>query len=343
MRSTNKKSDAQATQSRVRAIAINLAAYSFSALIIYYLARGIPVVEFERNLAQARIALFVPAALASLVLWIVGDTLMYARLLSYFHVPTSFREMLPAAATHESLQVVNGVAAGTSLVWFIHVRKGVDWLTAGGTLGLLGFIDLQLMAWMLMISALIKPSAVSGFAWYYPAVSIAGLSAFSVFWRCGRPRGRFARWFYERPSFTAFREAHTSHYLMLSLIRIPTFAAQGVVLYAEMIAFGVRAPFSTAMAVLPIVLLAGALPIAPQGLGARQAAIVLGFHEFGDRASLLTMSLAHSCLVILVRLFLGVLIGGSILKSVLHDFAENSTLLHGGESSRHSSYGRGLP
>jgi uncharacterized membrane protein YbhN (UPF0104 family) len=319
MRSTHKKEpDAPAPQSRIRSVTINVAAYGSAALIIFYLARGIPVVEFESNLAQARIALFVSAALASLVFWIVGDTLMYARLLSYFHVPTSFREMLPAAATHESLQAVNGVAAGTSLVWFIHVRKGVDWLTAGGTLGLLGFIDLQLMAWMLMISALIKPSAVLGIAWYYPALSIAGLSAFSVFWRWGLPRGRFARWFYDRPSLTAFREARMSHYVMLSLIRIPTFAAQGLVLYAEMIAFGIRAPLSTVMATLPIVLLAGALPFAPQGLGARQAAIVLGFREFGDRASLLTMSLTHSCLVILVRLFLGVLIGGSVLKSVLH-------------------------
>jgi len=132
MRWTNKKEpNARAPESRIRSVAINLAAYSFSALIIFDLARGIPVVEFEGNLAQARLALFVPAALASLVFWILGDTLMYARLLSYFHVPTSFREMLPAAAMHETLQAVNGVAAGTSLVWFIYVRKGVDWLTPG--------------------------------------------------------------------------------------------------------------------------------------------------------------------------------------------------------------------
>jgi uncharacterized membrane protein YbhN (UPF0104 family) len=329
MRSTDKKQpNAPTSPSRIRSATINLAAYVVAVLIIWQLARGIRVAQFVSALAQARLALFVPAAVASLVLWIVGDTLMYARLLSYFHVPTSFREMLPAAATHESLQAVNGVAAGTSLVWFIHVRKGVDWLTAGGTLGLLGLIDLQLMAWMLMVSALIKPSAVLGIPWYYPLLAIAGLYAFSAFWRRGCPRTRFARWLYERPSFTAFREANPSHYISLSLMRIPTFAAQGLVLYAEMIAFGIRAPLSTVMAVLPVVLIAGALPITPQGLGPRQAAIVLGFREFGGRAPLLTMSLAHSCLVIVVRLFLGLMIGGTILKRVVHDFAESKTFLH---------------
>jgi uncharacterized membrane protein YbhN (UPF0104 family) len=236
--------------------------------------------------------------------------------------------MLPAAATHESLQAVNGVAAGTSLVWFIHVRKGVDWLTAGGTLGLLGFIDLQLMAWMLVISALVKPSAVLGIPWYYPALAIAGLSAFSAFWRRRGPRARFARWFYERPSFTAFREARASHYIILSLMRIPTFVSQGLVLYAEMIAFGIRVPVSTVMAVLPVVLIAGALPFAPQGLGPRQAAIVFGFREFGGRAPLLTMSLAHSCLVIVVRLLLGFVVGATTLKNVLRDCAAGNTLLH---------------
>jgi uncharacterized membrane protein YbhN (UPF0104 family) len=302
---------------RIHAAAINLAAYTVAALIIRILARGIPPAQLACVLRHARLGLFFPVAMGSLVFWIVGDTATYARLFSYFHVPTRFREMLPGAATHEFLQVVNGVAAGTSLAWFVQMRKGVDWLTAGCTLGLLGFIDLQMMALMLLIAGRVTPGATLGIVWYYPALFIAASCAFAAFWLRGRPQSRLAQWLYQRPSFSAFRDARPAHYLKLCLIRIPTFAVQGLVLYFEMLAFGIRTPLATVMAILPVVLVAGALPFAPSGLGTRQAAIVLGFRAFGPRASLLAMSLAHSWLVIVGRLLLGLMIGGSVIKSVL--------------------------
>lgn len=296
---------------------INVGAYACAALIVWILGRGIPFAQFARDVAHARLGLFIPAAIASLLLWIIGDTLIYARLFSDFHVPTRFREMLPGAAVHEFLQVVNGVAAGTSLAWFVQMRKNVHWLTAGCTLGLLGFIDLQVMAWMLLIAGRIDPRATLGVSWYYLAVVIAASFAFAAFWLRGRPQSRLARWIYRRPALRAFRRMRPAHYLRLCLIRIPTFAVQGIVLYAEMIAFGIRAPLANVMLMLPVVLIAGALPLGPSGLGTRQAAIVIGFREFGSRGSLLAMSLSHACLVIAARLLLGLTVGGVVLRSVL--------------------------
>jgi Lysylphosphatidylglycerol synthase TM region len=309
---------------RWRAAAINAAAYAVAAVIIWWLARGIPLAQLTSDLVHARLTLFVPAAIASLALWIVGDTLVYARLFSYFHAPTRFREMLPGTATHEFLQVVNAIAASTSLALFVQARKGVDWLSAACTLGLLGFIDLQSMAWMLLIAARVEPRATLGIAWYYPALFICGSCGFAAFWLHGRPRSQLGQWLYRRPFFTAFRQARLAHYLTLSLIRIPTFAAQGVVLYLEMIAFGIRAPLSIVMATLPVVLIAGAMPGAPSGLGTRQAAIVVGFRQFGSRASLLTMSLAHGWLVITLRLVLGLTIGVTVFRSLLQGSDRNA-------------------
>ena len=108
-------------------------------------------------------------------------------------------------------------------------------------------------------------------------------AAFAAFWLRGRPQSRLAQWVYQRPSLSAFRDARLTLYLKLSLIRIPTFDLQGLVLYFEMIAFGMRAPLAAVMAILPVVLAAGALPFAPSGLGTRQAAVVVGFRAFGPR------------------------------------------------------------
>jgi Lysylphosphatidylglycerol synthase TM region len=302
---------------RVRNAAISFVSYGSAIAIVWWLARGIPIAQLVHALARANLTLFIPAAAASIALWMLSDTIMYVRVFSDFHTPTGFREMLPGTATHEFLQVANGVAAGTVLAWFVHIRKHINWLAAGCTLALLGFIDMQVIAWMLLVGARLEPRATFGIAWYYPAVFILGSCVFVGFWMRGRPRSGITRWLYERQFFTAFRQARTRHYIALGAIRAPFFLVQGIVLWAELIAFGIRVPLLFAMATLPVVLIAGALPFAPSGLGTRQAAIVFGFREFGSRSALLTMSLAHSWIVIAIRLVLGLVVGTAVLRSVL--------------------------
>jgi uncharacterized membrane protein YbhN (UPF0104 family) len=302
---------------RLRSAAITFVSYGSAAAIIWWLARGVPIAQLGHALVQANLALFVPAAVASIALWMLSDTLMYVRMFSDFHVPTGFGEMLPGTATHEFLQIINGVVAGAALAWFVQVRKHIHWLAAGCTLALLGFIDLQVIASLLLIFAWIEPDATFGIAWYYPALFILGSCIFVGFWIRGQPRSRLPRWLYEREFFTAFRQAGLAHYLALGLIRAPFFALQGIVLWLELLAFRIHVPLLFAMATLPVVLIGGALPFAPSGLGTRQAAIVVGFSAFGSRSALLTMSLAHSWIVIAIRLALGVTIGAPVLRSIL--------------------------
>jgi hypothetical protein len=292
--------------SRRRASALNLGSYTVAGLIIWLLARGTPLQGFAYALAGANFALFVPTALASIILWIAADATVYSRLFTYFHRPTGFNEMLPIAAAHESLQLVNGFAAGVSLAWLVQMRKAINWLAVGWTLALLGFVDLNIVVWWMLTAASIDRKAMLGFTWYYPAIFAVGSAAFAALWLRGRPRSRLGRWLYGLPSMTAFRKVRPIHYFKLALVRIPTFAVQGLVLYLEMIAFRIRCPFSAVMIRLPLVLIASALPFVPSGLGTRQAAIVVGFEEFGSRTALLTMSLAHSW----------VLIVGSMMKDV---------------------------
>ncbi len=307
----------EGSRPRWRNAAVSFISYGSAVVIVWWLARDVPIAQLIHALARANLALFIAAAIASIALWMLSDTMMYARIFSYFHVPTRFSEMLPGTARHEFLQIINGVAAGTSLAWFVQVRKQVDWLAAGCTLALLGFIDLQLMALLLLIFSWVEPAATFQIAWYYPALFILGSCVFVAFWMRGQPGSRIGRWLYERHFFTSFRHARPAHYATLSLIRMPFLAVQGVVLWAELVAFGIHVPFLFAMAMLPTVLIAGALPFAPSGLGTRQAAIVVGFSAFGSRSALLTMSLAHSWIVIAIRLALGLAVGGAMLKNVL--------------------------
>jgi uncharacterized membrane protein YbhN (UPF0104 family) len=72
-----------------------------------------------------------------------------------------------------------------------------------------------------------------------------------------------------------------------------------------MLSFGIHVPAARVVAVIPAVLIAGAVPFLPSGLGPRQAAIVAIFAGFGSKASLLSMALAHTGVVTIARLGLG--------------------------------------
>jgi hypothetical protein len=70
-------------------------------------------------------------------------------------------------------------------------------------------------------------------------------------------------------------------------------------------AFGVEVPLLVAMAATPGILLAGAIPITPAGLGTQQAAMVFFFSAYGDEAAILAFGLAFPVALILSRCLLG--------------------------------------
>ncbi|MGH7916924.1 MAG: lysylphosphatidylglycerol synthase transmembrane domain-containing protein [Candidatus Binataceae bacterium] len=283
----------------------NVASYAAAGAIICWLARDLSPAELAEALQRANLWLFIPACALSVACWFLGETFMYSRLFSYFHGRTTFREMLPVNAVQEFLQAVNMVAASSALALFIHRCKGASWLSAGCTLLFQAFIDFQVIAFVGLAAAITAPSAIFGLAWYWPAAAVAAVGLIVWFWKRGAPHLRVLRWFYERPSMAAFRNAKLSQYLSLILIRTPIYMAQAVVLYLELRAFGLHVPLTYLAAFVPALIALGTLPIAPAGLGPRQAVIVLGLSAFGSRADLLTLALGHSLVTIVFRMPLG--------------------------------------
>lgn len=295
----------------------NLAIYGVAAGIIWYLARDVPVVQLIHNLKMARLWIFLPACLGSFLIWFVGETFLFSRLFSYFHTKTSFREMLPANAAQYFLQLVNVIMAGTALVLFMHRRKGVPWLSGGCTMIFQTFIDFQILALMTLLGAAFEPRSIIRQGWYYAALALALMWLFAWFWKRGRPQWRPARWFYDRPSMMSFRQAGAAEYAKLILIRAPIFVGQGLMLFYQMVGFGIRAPLPNVMAYTPVVLVLGGLPITPVGLGPLQAVLVAGFSAFAGKANLLAMALAISFMNIVFRIPLGLGSAGTFAREVV--------------------------
>lgn len=295
----------------------NAAAYGLAISIIVYLARGTPLGEFVTIVRHANPWWFLLGCAGSFAFWFFGETILYSKLFSYFHAPTSFREMLPANAAQYFLQAINQVAGGAALVLFMRRRKGVPLLSGGATMVFLGLIDFFVMALMGLLAALLVPGSLLSQWWYYPVIATAGVCLVAWFWLRGQPSSPIARWIYERPSLLSFRKARISHYLRLTLIRAPIFAAQGFMLYFQLKSFGIHVPLIQVLAFEPAELFLSAFPITPAGLGVLQAVLILGFHSYGPQATLLTVGLAISTMGIMMRLPLGFGAAGTFAREMI--------------------------
>ena len=80
--------------------------------------------QLLHSFSVANLWIFIPASVGSFTVWFVGESFLFATLLSYFHKRTSFDEMLPANAAQYFLQLIDTAVAGTALVMFMHRRKG---------------------------------------------------------------------------------------------------------------------------------------------------------------------------------------------------------------------------
>ncbi|MGH9444707.1 MAG: lysylphosphatidylglycerol synthase domain-containing protein, partial [Terriglobia bacterium] len=206
-------------------------AYGLAAAIIAALARGISAEQFARVLKEVNPGLFLLACVGSFLFWFLGDTVSLARLFSYFHVNTTFREMLPGNTAQYFLQTINHVAGGTALAIFMRRSKGVPIVSAGCSMMFLGLIDFLVMGLMGLAAAALVPASLLSAEWYYPAAVTGGIGLFVWFWLRGRPNWRIARRIYDLPSFESIRNARVSHYLRLMLLRGLLFTAEALTLF----------------------------------------------------------------------------------------------------------------
>src|SRR5436309_969944 len=79
---------------KAKTILQNVAIYAVAGVIIWFVARGVSWRQIIDSAAHANLWLFVPAALGGVACWFFGETFLFAKLFSYFHKRTTFRELL---------------------------------------------------------------------------------------------------------------------------------------------------------------------------------------------------------------------------------------------------------
>jgi uncharacterized membrane protein YbhN (UPF0104 family) len=313
----------------------NLLVWTIAVALVIYVARGLTIHQLIETLKHCDLGLFVAANVVSFLIRWLADTYLFARLFSFFHGRTTYRELLPASTAQYFLQAVNILVADAAMVVFLHQRKGVEWITAGWTMAFQGFVDAILMAALTVIVALLIPESPIRVALPYAGMALAFFILVSLWWMSGRPVTRPGRWLRERRGMRAFRCARPYQYAVLGFIRLAIFVPNIIAFYLYFVSFRLNVPFGAVLALSPALMFAQSAPISPSGLGPLQAVMVDGFARFGPRDELLAAGLGVSILQLLCRIPMGVGAAGTFARRVLtaRQFMENSRSMQGGASN----------
>ncbi len=270
--------------------------------ILALLFHRIPPERLLPALSGADLPRFFAALLPVSLLYVVLDSALLAAVLRWFHAPElSFRRALREALAVRALDYLvslwNGRASQAAIVGVLGRRFGARRkeetdipkrpdTAAGGTedrpprrsgywecAGTVLFLDIcqraHLLLWAAAGAAVLgsrAPDRVPAAA----AAFLLGLVLLAAFLRgrlrragLGPPRWRLLR---------TFREASARHYLATAAFKAPLLLAASLGHHFALGAFGIGIPVSSLLTTLPIIFLAGALPIVVARVGTSQAA-----------------------------------------------------------------------
>lgn len=267
---------------RSRAARALFAALPFvgTAAILTLLLRRVRPDEFLAAFAEADLPLFLGALLPVSVLYVAFDAGLLRAVLGWFHPPRlTLRAALSVRAVDYLVSLWNGRASQAALLGVLGRRFTVaggrrdsGYLECAGTIL---FLDLghrlHLLVWA-GAGAVAVGSAAPERLPAVAAIGIAGLSLLAVFLRgrlrlggagVGPPRWRILR---------SFERAGLRRYLGVLAWKAPPLLTAAVGHHFALQAFGVGIPVPALLATLPIIFLAGALPISVGRIGTSQAA-----------------------------------------------------------------------
>lgn len=296
---------------RSRAVRLLLGAAPFvaAAAIFAVLFHRIPPERLLAALSGADLPRFLASLLPVSVLYVLLDSALLGAVLRWFHPPgLPFRETLGIRALDYLVSLWNGRASQAAMAGALgrrlgssgdasgdargDARPGSGYLECAGTVL---FLDLCQRAHLLLWAA--GGAVVLGSRAPERVLAAAALGLVGVGLLVALVRGRFRfgvpRWRLLR----TLRKAGPGRYLTVLALKAPLLLAASVGHHFALAAFGIGISPGSLLATLPIIFLAGALPIAVARVGTSQAAWLF-FHaetaaaSTGGEAGLLAYSLS---------------------------------------------------
>ncbi|HXH06685.1 MAG TPA: hypothetical protein VNI83_08845 [Vicinamibacterales bacterium] len=284
-----------------------------TAAVVVLVLRRVPAGRLAAALAAADYGLFLAAMLANTIVYVCWDTLVLARVVSWFHGPTAYRTLLPVRAASYVAGFFNTNAGRGLLAVHLARRVGAPVLQSSSTVLFLVFTEyLHLVAWAAAGMLLARETLPAGLPWIPPATAAVWLALFAYTRLPGAagapPRNGLFGWLLAPRGWAllrTFRLAPARRYAQVVLLRAPMFFVSLCLHYAGARAFHLELPFGALLAGLPVIFMIAALPITVARVGTTQAAWVLFFAPYAPAPAVLAFSLAAHLTFVTTRALVG--------------------------------------
>lgn len=272
---------------------------------------------------QVQILPFVSFAIFYALVAFVVDSWVFARVLTRFHHPVTYTEILPARAVTYLIMILNYGASQVAFAYYLKRIRQVPIFEVLGIFVFIALIDLYFLIVMAVIGSCVQPFSIRGVA-LNPSIQLVGLVAtvaaalHLLYWRYfSQKPWRFTAWLRRRKLFRIFHEARLRDYVVTAVMRTPIYVLIISFMYVVLLTFNAYVPMIIIVGTMPIAFLVGVLPISPGGIGVTNAALVelLQDHVTGPQiasgqvtapAIILTASLLWLVANTLIKALLGV-------------------------------------
>lgn len=208
------------------------------------------------------------------------DTWVFSKVLTRFHHPATFKELLPARAVTYLIMIINYGASQGAFAYYLKRTKKVAIFEVLGIFAFIALIDLYMLMTMAVVGSFFQDFQIHGVR-LAPIVRSAGaiaavaMVAHLIYWRYFSAKPwRATRWLREKKLFRIFHEAHLRDYVTTALMRTPIHACILSSMYVVLLTFNAHIPFMTILGATPIAFILGVLPISPSGIGVTNGALV---------------------------------------------------------------------
>jgi hypothetical protein len=286
-----------------------IAAWLVTAALLVWLFKDIP---FGKVLAATRSAAWwtIPVGFLGVAGIYLADSFAIWKTFGWFLAPLSFLTVLVLRGGTYLLAAINYSVGQAGIAYFVRRAAGKPLMRGIATILLIMGINVLALLFMTTAGELLAPD-VPRTNVIFTVVAYGGLVVYAVALTV-RPR-----WLASRPIFDVLLDAGWSGHVKALLVRLPHIAALIVFQMSMLRAFDVRVPLAQAIVALPVVFIVGVLPIAVQGLGTTQAAMIYFFARYapGDATAQKAAVLAASLFAVAVATSFQAVLGLLCLRS----------------------------
>lgn len=290
--------------------------YVGTLLIFVVIFRLIPIAEVSAALARVPALKFFGVFLPFCVFYWIVDSVCLSWVVRRFNTPMRLSDIMPIRASMYLLSMINTNLGQGGVTWYLHRKTGVPFLEILSSILLIALMEIyQLVLFSTFGVMFYHPDSVRQqeiihlLRIVYVVAWLALATIIGVF-ALARRSGALRAWI-ERSKVGAvagtFLAARPLDYAVVLGIKSPSFVASLLTQHFALALYGITIPLSKLILFLPLVFLAGALPIAVAHLGTSQAAWILFFSSSAPAARILAYSIAAHFTFMLCNGLIGLL------------------------------------